>query len=391
MSAPRPSIPPAFWLLTLVNLLVGGMVGLERTVVPVIGVELFGVAEGSALVAFVVSFGLSKAVFNLLAGGLADRVGRRRVLLLGWILGLPVPVLLIWAPTWSWVIAANLLLGVNQAFTWSMTVNMMVDLVPAERRGFAAGLNEFAGYAGVSALAFLTGLVATAYGLRPEPFYLGVAVSLLGLALALLVPETAPRTGAAPLRRIAGTGVGVPSLLGAATNLKDGLVWLALPLMMTARGFDLTEVGAVAGLYPLVWAVGQIVFGPLSDRLGRWRLILPGMLVQGLGLILLATATGLITMLVAATLLGIGTGMVYPTLIALVADTVPDTQRATALGIYRFFRDGGYALGAIVAGAGITHLDRTVFVTGLLLVATTVVAGVAGRSPSSDSAAGRPR
>jgi MFS family permease len=366
------TVPGAFWLLALINLLVGSMVGLERTVVPLLGSTEFGVTQGGALAAFVISFAISKAALNLVAGALADRVGRRRVLLLGWALGLPIPLLLIWAPSWGWVIAANLLLGVNQALTWSMTVNMMVDLVPASRRGFAAGVNEFSGYLGVSLLAFLTGLVAATYGLRPEPFYLGVAVSVLGLVLSFLVPETAPTSRPAPLRWI--RGVGVASLLGAATNLKDGLVWLALPLMMAARGFGLTEVGAVAGLYPLVWAGGQILFGPLSDRIGRRRLVLPGMLLQGVGLVVLGLAGSFGALLFAAAVLGLGTGMVYPTLIALVADRVPIGERATALGIYRFFRDGGHAVGAVVAGLGLDGLSTAVIVVGVaLLMATALV------------------
>ena len=363
-------LPAAFWLLALVNLLVGGMVGLERTVVPVIGADVFGLGQGAALAAFVISFGAAKALVNLLAGALADRIGRRRVLLLGWVLGLPIPVLLMVAPSWEWIIAANVLLGINQALTWSMTVNMMVDLAPAARRGLAAGVNEFAGYAGVSLLAFLTGLVASAYGLRPEPFYLGVAVSVLGLALSLLVPETLPTVAPAPLRWI--RGVGVPALLGGVTNLKDGLVWLALPLMMSTRGFGLTEVGLVAGLYPFVWALGQIVFGPLSDRVGRRRVILPGMLLQAAGLVLLGAASELSGMMTASFVLGLGTGMVYPTLIALVADRVGEHQRATALGVYRFVRDGGYVIGALVAATGVVGFGGLMVAVGIGVLAVTV-------------------
>jgi MFS family permease len=213
------------------------------------------------------SFGIAKAVANLFAGTLADRFGRKGVLLIGWLLGLPIPVLLIVAPNWNWVIAANLLLGVNQALTWSMTVNMMVDLVPTNRRGVAAGVNEFMGYLGVSLLAFLTGLVASSYGLRPVPFYLGVVVVGLGLILSLPVKETHKVSSVLQLRWV--KGVGFPSLLGLMTNLKDGLVWLSLPLLLSAKGFSPTEIGSVAGFYPLVWASGQLVFGPLSDNLGR--------------------------------------------------------------------------------------------------------------------------
>ncbi len=365
----HPRVPAAFWLLATINVLVGGMVGLERTVVPLLGRDAFGLEAGGALAAFVISFGAAKAVFNLFAGAWADRIGRRRVLRVGWLLGLPIPLLLIFAPSWPWIVAANVLLGINQALTWSMTVNMMVDLVPANRRGFAAGVNEFAGYAGVSLVAFLTGLIAASHGLRPAPFYLGIGISALGLILSFLVRETAPGTKPSPLRWV--PGVGVPSLLGAATNLKDGLVWLALPLMMTARGFDLVQVGAVAGLYPLIWAGGQVVFGPLSDRYGRRRLILPGMLLQALGLLALAIAPTFAGLLGAAVVLGLGTGMVYPTLIALVADRVAPTNRATALGVYRFFRDGGYALGAIVATLSFGGISGVIAGVGVALALTT--------------------
>ncbi|GAB5603482.1 MFS transporter [Thermus sp. FJN-A] len=352
-----------FWLLALVNLLVGGMVGLERTVVPLLAKEAFGVEKGAALGGFILSFGLAKALFNLLAGTLADRFGRKGVLVLGWALGVPVPLLLIWAPSWGWVIAANVLLGVNQALAWSMTVNMMVDLVPPHRRGVAAGVNEFAGYLGVSLLAFLTGVVAEAQGLRPAPFYLGLGVALLALALSLGVREThRPLT---PLRLRWVPGIGVASLLGLLTNLKDGLVWLALPILLAYRGFGPAEIGLVAGLYPLVWAGGQLVFGPLSDRRGRAPLIVGGMALQGLGLLLLALPLGLGGVLLAAFLLGLGTSMAYPTLIAWVADRAPLEERATALGLYRFFRDGGYVLGALLAGVGLEGLSGVIGGVGI--------------------------
>ncbi|MFO7546444.1 MAG: MFS transporter [Trueperaceae bacterium] len=367
----RRNAARAFGLLAFINLLVGGMVGLERTVVPVLGTEVFLLPQGAALAAFVITFGISKAVFNLFAGVLADRIGRKKVLLVGWAIGLPVPLLIMGAPSWGWIIVANVLLGVNQAMTWSMTLNMMVDLVPVRRRGFAAGVNEFAGYLGVSLLAFLTGLVAAAYGLRPEPFYLGIAVSILGLLASAFVPETAPAGRAPALRWV--RGVGAPSLLGAATNLKDGLVWLALPLVMTARGFDLVEVGLVAGLYPFVWASGQVVFGPLSDRVGRKRLVLGGVALQGVGLVLVGLTLPLAALLAAAVILGLGTSMAYPTLIAMVADRAPAPERATALGIYRFFRDSGYALGAIVAATFAAILTNTIVITGAAMLLAAIV------------------
>jgi MFS family permease len=360
-----------FSLLALVNLFVGGMVGLERTVIPLLAESEFGLERGVAVGAFVMSFGIAKAVANLFAGTLADRFGRKGVLLIGWVLGLPIPVLLIVAPNWNWVIAANLLLGVNQALTWSMTVNMMMDLVPSHRRGVAAGVNEFMGYLGVSLLAFLTGLVASSYGLRPVPFYLGVVVVGLGLTLSLPVKETHKVSSVLKLRWV--EGVGLPSLLGLMTNLKDGLVWLSLPLLLSARGFSPAEIGSVAALYPLVWASGQLVFGSLSDRLGRQPFILVGVALQGVGLLVVANSSELFSALFAAFLLGLGTSMAYPTLIAQVADSAPLEARASALGLYRFFRDGGYVVGAGLASLTFISLSPLMMSTG---VAFLVVAGV---------------
>lgn len=365
----------SFWLLAAVNAFVGSMVGLERTIVPILAEQDFGLRVGASIGSFIIAFAIAKAVFNLFAGAAADRWGRRRVLILGWLVSLPVAPLLAWAPTWEVVVFANLLLGVGQALTWSMTLNMMVDLVPVRRRGFAAGINEFAGYLGVSVVAFLTGLIASEVGLRPWPFLMGVAFALTGLALSLRAPETSPAPKPAPLRWI--PGVGVPSLLGLATNLKDGLVWLSLPLMLTARDFDLTQVGLVAGLYPLMWAVGQPIFGPLSDRIGRRPLIVLGMVFQGAGLLVLAGASTYSVALLAAVLLGLGTGMAYPVLIAAVADRAATEKRATALGVYRFFRDSGYALGALVGSLGMVDLAGATTWTGAAFAPLAVVAGLA--------------
>ncbi len=374
-----------FWLLALINLFVGSMVGLERTVLPLVAEQDFALRSGAAVGGFVVAFAAAKAAVNLLAGATADRLGRKRVLVLGWVVSLPVAPLLAWAPTWDVVIGANVLLGAGQALTWSMTVNMMVDLMPPTRRGFAAGINEFAGYLGVAVTAFVTGLIASQAGLRPWPFVLGVALAGVGLALSLAAPETAPMGRAPPLRWV--RGVGIPSLLGLATNLKDGLVWLSLPLLLEARGFGLAQIGLVAGLYPLVWAAGQPLFGPLSDRVGRRGPVAVGMALQGVGLGLLAVAATLPAALIAATVLGLGTGMAYPVLIALVADRVAPAERATALGIYRFFRDGGYAVGALVAGVGLTQLGPATAWTGVVFVPLAILAwrNGAGTDPADAS------
>jgi MFS family permease len=352
-----------FFLLAVTNLFVGGLVGLERTILPLLAENDFRLERGLAIGAFVMSFGLAKAITNLFAGTLADRFGRKGVLLLGWLLGLPVPILLIVAPNWNWVIAANVLLGINQALTWSMTINMMVDLVPAHRRGVAAGINEFMGYLGVSLLAFLTGVVASNYGLRPIPFYLGIVLGLLGILFSIAVKETHKPIAALKLHWV--KGVEIPSLLGFMTNMKDGLVWLALPLMLSARGFTPSEIGSVAGLYPFIWASGQLIFGPLSDRIGRMGLILFGIFIQGIGLVLIGISTQFSMAILAAFLLGLGTSMAYPTLIARVADKAPVEQRASALGIYRFFRDSGYVLGAALASLGFLNLSVVLLWVGV--------------------------
>jgi MFS family permease len=360
-----------FTLLAIINLFVGAMVGLERTILPLLAESVFGLERSIALGAFVMSFGISKSIGNLFAGTLADTFGRKGVLLVGWLMALPVPLLLINAPNWNWIIAANLLLGINQALTWSMTVNMMVDLVPANRRGIAAGINEFMGYLGVSLLAFLTGILASSYGLRPVPFYLGLLVAFIGLVLSLSVKETHKPKLALRLRWI--NGVGLPSLLGFMTNLKDGLVWLSLPLLLSARELSTSEIGLVAGCYPLIWASGQLVFGPLSDRVGRLGIIFIGMLLQGIGLMVMANAFNLFQGLLAAFILGLGTSMAYPTLIAYVADKTSNEQRASALGLYRFFRDSGYIVGAGLAGLKAVSLSSTLTTTGMLFCGIIVI------------------
>ena len=362
----------AFWLLALINLFVGAMVGLERTVVPLVAEEELRLGAGATVAAFIIAFSLSKAVVNLFAGAVADRLGRKRVLIAGWLVSLPVAPLLAWAPDWNTVVVANLLLGVGQALTWSMTLNMMVDLVPPERRGFAAGMNEFAGYLGVSLAAFATGLVAASVGLRPWPFVIGGAAAIIGLLLSLATEETGEGSVLVPLRWV--PGLGVPILLGLATNLKDGFVWLSLPLLLEDRGLGLAAIGSVAGLYPLVWAGGQPLFGPLSDRIGRRPLVALGMLMQGVGLLSLASAASLLPALVAAVLLGLGTSMVYPVLIAVVADRAPAAERATALGIYRSIRDAGYALGALAAGYALLRLGAATAITGAVFLPLALLA-----------------
>ena len=354
-----------FALLVGVNALVGGMLGQERTVLPLLGRDVFGLAGFPLILTFVGAFGLTKALANLGAGALADRFGRKPVLVAGWILGLPVPVLLIWAPSWAWVIIANVFLGLNQGLTWSSTVIMKIDLVGPGRRGLAMGLNEAAGYVAVALTALATGFIAAEAGLRPGPFLLGLAFAGLGLgASALLVRETRDHV-AIETRRTASdmpwrtvfrrTSFGDRSLsaasqAGLVNNLNDGLAWGLLPLFYASRGVSIAEVGILAAAYPAVWGVVQVGTGALSDRIGRKGLIVWGLLLQAAALALIAASGAFVPWLLAAMLLGLGTAMVYPTLLAVVADVADPPWRGAAIGVYRLWRDLGFAVGAIVAG-----------------------------------------
>jgi MFS family permease len=372
-----------FALLVGVNALVGAMVGQERSVLPLLAEREFGLTSASAALTFLVAFGLAKAFANLAAGGLADRYGRKPILVAGWILALPVPLLIIAAPDWSWVVLANVLLGVSQGMTWSTTVIMKVDLVGPARRGLALGLNEAAGYVAVAAAALATGLIADAAGLRPAPFFLGLAVAGLGLgASVVFVRESRGHvalesglggevaTSAAAGGEAVGGGApsspGWPAVVrrtsigdrrlfaasqaGLVNNLNDGMAWGLLPIFFATRGLPIVQIGILAATYPAVWGVLQIGTGALSDRVGRRPLIVAGMLVQAVAIGLIAAGDGFQTWLVAAAALGLGTAMVYPTLIAVIADVAAPSWRASAIGVYRLWRDLGFAVGAIVSG-----------------------------------------
>jgi MFS family permease len=357
-----------FSLLVLINAFVGGMVGIERTVVPLIGAEEFHLASTTLIVSFIVSFGVVKACANLISGHLADVWGRKRVLVVGWLVGLPVPLMIMWAPSWEWVVAANALLGINQGFAWSMTVIMKIDLVGPKSRGLAVGINEFAGYLAVGITAFLTGYIAARYGLRPAPIYLGVAYAGLGAALSiLLVRDTrdhvqleisnSQRATATvgfwdifTLTSFRDRNLFAASQAGLVNNLNDGMSWGVFPLFFAAFGLGVERIGILKAVYPAIWGILQVATGPLSDRWGRKGLIVVGMWVQAAALLLTALTRQFEYWLVGSLLLGIGTAMVYPSLIAAVSDASHPTWRARSLSVYRFWRDLGYAIGALSAG-----------------------------------------
>ncbi|CAM8753310.1 Major facilitator superfamily (MFS_1) transporter [Burkholderia pseudomallei] len=356
-----------FALLVLINAFVGGLVGIERTVVPLIGSEEFHIGSTTLITSFIISFGVVKAFANLVSGQLADTWGRKRVLVIGWLLGLPVPFMIVAAPSWEWVMAANVLLGLSQGFAWSMTVIMKIDLVGPKGRGLAVGLNEFAGYFAVGATAFLTGYLASRYGLRPVPIYLGVGYAVLGTLLSILVVRDtreqvrieAGGTKAASslsfrevftLTSFRDRNLFAASQAGLVNNLNDGMSWGIFPLFFTSLGLGVERIGLLKAVYPVVWGMGQVVTGPLSDRWGRKGLIVAGMWVQAAGLWLTAATGQFVLWLVASVLLGLGTAMVYPSLIAAVSDASEPAWRARSLSVYRFWRDLGYAIGALSAG-----------------------------------------
>lgn len=401
---------PQFALLVVINAFVGGMVGIERTVVPLIGSEEFHVTSTTLIVSFIVSFGVVKALANLVSGQLADAWGRKRVLVLGWLVGLPVPFMIIWAPTWEWVIAANALLGINQGLAWSMTVIMKVDLVGPKSRGLAVGLNEFAGYLAVGVTALLTGYLAAQYGLRPVPIYLGIGYAVVGAALSiLLVRDTRDHVRleassqaqqAAPIsfRQVfALTSFGDRNLFAASqaglvNNLNDGMSWGIFPLFFASFGLGVERIGILKAIYPATWGVLQIVTGPLSDRWGRKGLIVAGMWVQAAGLFLTSATRQFEWWIVGSLLLGLGTAMVYPSLIAAVSDASHPTWRARSLSVYRFWRDLGYAIGALCAGLiadsfglswAITSIAALTFLSGVVVVVVMSDVSRSSTDPSS--------
>jgi len=388
-----------FTLLVGLNALVGGMVGLERSVLPLVGKEDFGLSSSAAILAFVVAFGAAKAFTNLAAGGLAGRFGRKRLLVLGWLVALPVPLLIGLAPSWWFIVAANLLLGINQGLAWSMTVVMKIDLAGPTRRGLALGLNEAAGYLGVAATAFATGALAASYAPRTVVWVGAALIAAAGLLLSVFAvrdttahvaleqeqhgdhaSEHAGLRGAFVQASVRDPVLRACSQAGLVNNLNDALAWGLAPLYLAAHGASVREIAVVAAAYPVVWGAGQLATGWLSDHTGRKPLIAAGMLVQAAALGLLVAGDGSFSpSLAAAALLGVGTAMVYPTLIAAVSDAAQPRDRARVVGVYRFWRDFGFVLGALIAGIGADAASpRTAIVivalltgaSGLLVAAT---------------------
>jgi MFS family permease len=386
-----------FSLLVVVNAFVGAMIGLERSILPAIAEEDFGLAAKSAILSFIVAFGVTKALTNYVAGRLSDRIGRKPVLIAGWLIAVPVPFLLMWAPTWGWILVANVLLGVSQGLTWSTTVIMKIDLAGAKRRGLAMGLNEFAGYAALAVSALATGWVADLYGLRPEPFYIGVGYVALGLGLSVfLVRETLdhvnlesrahgelPPDGVPTPREVfwrttlLDRNLSSVTQAGLVNNLNDGMAWGLFPLFFAAAHMSLGQIAILAAIYPATQGVGQLGTGAWSDHVGRKPLIVAGMWIQAAGIVAVVMSGSFVGFAVGATLLGIGTAFVYPTLLAAIGDVAHPSWRGSSVGVYRLWRDLGYAFGAVLAGLAADAFGLSAamgLVAGLTFLSGVVVA-----------------
>jgi MFS family permease len=353
-----------FTLLVIINAFVGGMVGLERSILPEIASADFNIAAKTAILSFIIVFGITKAITNYYTGALANKFGRKNLLTLGWVVALPIPFILIFADNWSWIIAANILLGINQGLCWSSTVVMKIDLVGEKNRGFAMGLNEAAGYLAVGGVAFLTGWIAGQYGLRPYPFYIGILLSVLGLlGSVFLIKDTrhhvATETATSTILKLQNIflettwknpNLGSITQAGLVNNLNDGMVWGLLPILLSSKGFSIPQIGLVVAVYPSIWGIGQLLTGKLADHLPARKLLFWGMLLQGLVLLLFATTSSLEVFILLSVFLGIGTALVYPTFLAAIANYTHPQQRAESIGVFRLWRDLGYAIGALLTG-----------------------------------------
>lgn len=378
-----------FTLLVIVNAFVGGMVGLERSILPQIAEGEFHIAAKTAILSFIVVFGIIKAITNYYTGTLANKVGRKNLLVLGWLIGIPVPFLLMYAPNWNWIIAANILLGINQGLTWSSTIVMKIDLVGEKERGFAMGLNEFAGYIAVAVVAFLTGWIAGNYGIRPYPFYIGIALSLAGLILSwLFVKDTkhhvAKESSISTIPNLKNIfwdttlfnrNLGSVTQAGLINNLNDGMVWGLFPVLLAQKQFTLSEIGIVTAIYPAVWGIGQLFTGKMADFFCKKSMLFWGMFLQGIALLFLIFANTFAHFIIISVVLGWGTAMVYPTFLATIAENTNPGDRAKSIGTFRLWRDLGYAVGAILTGiiADLFSIGTSILVIGLLTVASAFI------------------
>lgn len=378
-----------FFLLVVINAFVGGMVGLERSILPQIAEAEFHIAAKTAILSFIIVFGLVKALTNYYTGTLANKVGRKNLLVIGWLFALPVPFILMLTQSWNWVIAANILLGINQGLTWSSTVMMKIDLVGEKDRGLAMGLNEFAGYLALAAVAFATGMIASVYGLRPYPFFIGIVLSVIGLLTSwLLVKDTihhvAKEAAANKVPRlknifwdtsILDRNLGSVTQAGLINNLNDGMTWGLLPVLLAEKGFELSEIAVVTAVYPAVWGIGQLLTGKLSDLFCKKSLLSLGMGLQGIALLVMVFATTYMHFILLAAALGWGTAMVYPTFLSTIAENTHPHDRPKSIGVFRLWRDLGYAIGAILTGviADTLGVNSSVIVVGVLTLASALV------------------
>ncbi len=380
-----------FTILVIINAFVGGMVGLERTVLPQIAEKEFAIAAKTAILSFIIVFGIVKAITNYYTGALANRFGRKNLLIAGWVIGLPIPFVLMYAPDWNWIIAANVLLGINQGLTWSSTVVMKIDLVGEKQRGFAMGLNEFAGYIAVALIAFLTGWIAGEYGIRPYPFYVGIVLAVLGLLGSILfvkdtrhhvAKETATNNLPA-LKNIfwettwKNKNLGSVTQAGLVNNLNDGMAWGIFPILLVTKGFSISQVGIITAIYPAVWGIGQLFTGKMADKFCKKDMLYLGMLLQAIALLFLIWADTMLHFILLSTMLGWGTAMVYPTFLATVAENTNPRDRAKSIGIFRLWRDLGYAIGAILTGiiADLLSINMAIiFIAFLTLISAGIIA-----------------
>jgi MFS family permease len=379
-----------FTLLVIINAFVGGMIGMERSILPKIADAEFHIAAKTAILSFIIAFGIIKAITNYVTGNLANKIGRKNLLVIGWIIGMPVPFILMYAPNWDWIVAANVLLGINQGLAWSSTVMMKIDLVGEKQRGMAMGLNECAGYIALSLIAFLTGWIAGKYGLRPYPFYLGVGIAFLGLFSSWLfvkdtkqhVEQESVSSNVEKLKNVFLETTWKNRILGSVTqaglvnNLNDGMIWGALPILLGSKNFSIQQIGIITAIYPAVWGIGQVITGKMADRICKKDMIFWGMILQAIALILLVIANTFIQFILLSILLGWGTAMVYPTFLAAIAENTHPHDRARSLGVFRWWRDLGYAIGAIITGiiADAIGINYSIVFIGILTLLSGLIA-----------------